>query len=91
MQRNSKLIQQLRRTIGSSVEYNGIDCTVVELLEQPLCLVLQRLGARTTIQDGQFGNPQRLVTTVYTIPCISDEGDGGLYSELLALGLSLEL
>ena len=82
---------KLRGAIGEQVLYNGVNCTVVELLEQPLCLVLQALGARTAIQDSQFGSPYRRVTPVYTIPCLNDEGDGGLHSELLALGLSLEL
>ena len=87
---SSKLVKQLRSTIGAEVENNGSRCTVVELLEQPLCLIIEALGARTTIQDNQFGSPQRRVTRVFTIPCLSESDDGFLHQELLSLNLRLE-
>ncbi len=86
----SKLIKQLRSTIGVEVEYNGSRCAVVELLEQPLCLVVEALSARSTIQDNQFGSPQRRVSRIFTIPCLSESNDGTLHQELLSLGLRLE-
>jgi hypothetical protein len=90
MHTRSELIQQLRSTIGAEVKYNGVRCTVVELLEEPLCLVIETAGGRTTIQDNQFGSPQRRVTQIFTLPCLSDTDDGSLHQELLSLGLGLE-
>ena len=84
------LIRQLRQTIGIEVVHNGIKCTVVELLEEPFCLVLQALGVRTTIQNNQYGSPQRMATQVFTIPCLSDGNSNLLHRELVALGLPLK-
>ncbi len=91
MHGNSELIQQLRRTIGTTVVYNGVRCSVMELLEQPLGLVLQALDTRTAIQDTQFGSPHRRVTQVFTVPCLSEENREALHPELLALELNLSL
>lgn len=90
MQPGSDLIQQLRNSIGSEVEYCGMRCTVVELLDQPLCLVLQALGARIAIQENQYGLPYRRVTPVFTIPCLSSNEEECLNPELLNLGLPLK-
>jgi hypothetical protein len=90
MNQRGKLTQHLRRAIGTTVEYHGVRCSVVELLEEPLCLVLETVGGRTTIQDNQFGSPQRRVTQVFTLPCLSDSDDGSLHQELLSLGLGFE-
>lgn len=90
MQHSSELLSQLRNTIGTQVEYNGVPCAVVELLEEPLCLVLQALGPRRAIQESQYGRPQRWVTPIFTIPCLSEEAAGVFHPELLALGLRLE-
>lgn len=90
MHSHSELIEQLRNSIGSEVEYCGMRCTVVELLEQPLCLVLQALGARIAIQENQYGLPYRRVTPVFTIPCLTSDGEGCINPELLTLGLCFE-
>lgn len=85
----TQLIKRLRGHIGSQITHNGIPCIVVELLEQPLCLVIEAIGARTTIQDNQYGRPQRLASRVFTIPCLSHDNSELLHPELLALGLDL--
>lgn len=90
MQSRQALIAQLRNIIGGEVNYEGTPCMVVELLEEPLCLVLEAMGARTTIQDDQYGSPQRRVTQVFTIPCISEEDEQHLHQKLLSLGLRLD-
>jgi hypothetical protein len=90
MSNRSELVQQLRNSIGTEVEYNGLRCTVVELLEEPLSLVIQATSAHTTIQDNQFGDAQRRVAQVFTLPCLSDTDDGALHQELLSLELGLK-
>lgn len=90
MGNHSELIQQLRHTIGTEVEYHARRCTVVELLEEPLCLVIQAAAIHTTIQDNQFGTPQRRVAQTFTLPCLSEGGKGQLSDALLSLGLGLE-
>lgn len=87
---DQEIVKQLRSSIGTQVHYNGIRCSVVELLEDPTCLVLQALETRSTIQDNQFGTPQRRVTQVFTIPCFSEITDGRLHDELLSLDLPLK-
>lgn len=90
MHDHSELIQQLRRTVGATVVHNGVRCSVVELLEQPLGLVLEVTGAHTAIQDTQYGSPHRRVKQIFTLPCL-DEADGeSLHPELLALGLTFD-
>ena len=90
MHDSNELMKQLRSTIGAQVNYRGIRCTVVELLKEPLCLVIEAQEVCTSIQDNQYGNPQRRVTEVFTIPCLSDLNEGYLHQELLTLGLGLE-
>ena len=90
MHDSSELVKQLRSTIGAHVDYKGIRCTVVELLEEPLSLVIEAQEARTSIQDNQYGSPQRRVTEVFTIPCLNDTNEDYLHQELLMLGLSLK-
>lgn len=85
MHQSHPRIAQLRQMIGREVEYQGIRCIVVELLEEPLSLVIQALEPRTAIQDNQFGTPQRRVSQLFTLPCLDEEG--GLHQELLSLGL----
>lgn len=82
-----QLVQQLRETIGAQVDYQGLRCAVVELLDEPPSLVLQVLGPRTTIQENQFGLPNRRVTQIFTIPCLSEDEGECLHQELLSLGL----
>lgn len=90
MTQSRTLKETLRKTIGSATAYHGTPCIVVELLEEPLCLVLQALGPRTALQESQFGTPQRHVSTIFAIPCLSDEGADHWHPELLALGLALD-
>ncbi len=85
-----KLIPQLRRYIGQTVQHNGIDCTIVEVLEEPLSLILQATGPPTEIQQSQFGKPHRRVIPIFTLPCLCEEGGIALHPQLLALGLNLK-
>ncbi len=87
MSSKPELIRQLRNMIGKEVEYNARPCIIVELLEEPLQLILEETGSRHAIQENQFGQPQRRAPSIHTLLCL--EGDA-LHGDLLALGLSLD-
>lgn len=83
-------LQQLRRLIGREVEYGGLCCRIIEILEHEPALVLQSTGPREGIQDNQFGDPHRRVAEVFTIPLFDLERPGENHPDFLALGLSLD-
>lgn len=82
----SRLITELRTTIGRVVHYRGVRCCVIELLEDYPALVFRVEGPPSSIQDNQFGDPHRRVTETFTLPCLDAEGKE-LHPELTALGL----
>jgi hypothetical protein len=90
MDNSFQLITRLRNTIGAEVEYNGVRCTVIELLDNPLSLVLQAVDSRDAIQDNQFGTPQRRVKEIFTLPCLNGRAGNSLHEDILALDLRLE-
>lgn len=90
MDNRSQLIDRLRDTIGAEVEYNGVRCTVIELLDNPLSLVLQATDSMDAIQDNQFGTPSRRVKKIFTLPCLDEYTDNSLHDDILALDLRLE-
>lgn len=80
-------VETVRPLIGQRVLHQGIPCLVVELLEHEPALVLEALGPRDDFQDNQFGDPQRRVAEVFTIPFYDPAADETPNPDLLALGL----
>jgi hypothetical protein len=78
-------VEHLREMIGLAVAYRGIECCVVEVLEDGPWLVLSTRDRRA-LQDNQFGEPRREVPETYTVP-VWDEGGTGLHRDFLSLGL----
>jgi len=82
-----KLRKQLHGLLGRPVLHRGMACTVIEVLESEVALVLEVQDARGGLQDNQYGDPGRRVAETYTIPIFDQEDSCKLHPDLLALGL----
>ena len=79
-------LPELRRLIGRQVCHRGITCDVIELLEDiPALVLMDRCGR--SIQDNQYGEPQRVVPQTYTVPILNAACDG-FSTEFSQLGLA---
>ena len=63
----AELIKDLRDLIGLPVEYQGIRCEVIEVLEDKPSLVLQDCDNHNTIQADQHGEAHRRVPVTRTV------------------------
>ncbi len=61
-------LEQLRDLIGQRIHYQGLDCQIIEVLEDGPSVVLQECTADTVIQDDQYGEGHRRVAPTFTIP-----------------------
>jgi len=64
----------LRASIGSSVEYQGIRCKLIEVLEEDGQIVLEACHRYTDLQAGQGGESLRHVPKVFTISVLDGSG-----------------
>ncbi|HEB54779.1 MAG TPA: hypothetical protein ENI98_00460 [Gammaproteobacteria bacterium] len=78
-------LKQLRGMIGVEVEYQGVACKVIEVLEDRPAIVLQCIDA-SCIQPNQHGDPNRRVPQTYTVPVLSDN-QKEWHTEFLSLNL----
>lgn len=78
-------IDQLRKMIGIYVSHQGIDCKVVEVLEDGPSLVLVSMD-ENHIQTDQYGNPLRRVPQTFNVPVLSADGNT-IHPSYLALDL----
>ena len=74
MQNRPVTIEQLRNLIGQQVQYRGIACQIIEILEDGPALILQDSEMHTGFQADQFGEAHRLVIETYTIPVYIADG-----------------
>ena len=61
-------LEQLRGLIGRRIHYQGLDCQIIEVLEDGPSVVLQECTAHTVIQDDQYGEGHRRVAPTFSIP-----------------------
>lgn len=64
-------IEQLRNLIGRRARYQGILCTIIEVLEDGPVLVLEACHKLTTIQADQMGEAHRRVPHTISIPLLN--------------------
>lgn len=74
---NTLTVEQLRRLIGSRVQYDDNLCEVIEVLEDGPALILQYIEEHVMIQADQHGEAHRRVPTTVTVPILHP--DGGHY------------
>jgi len=65
-------VEDLRDLIGLRVRYGGMDCQIIEILEDGPSLVLQNDVAQA-IQPDQYGEAHRRVPHTLTIPIFTDD------------------
>ncbi len=68
MNRHSLTMDKLRGLIGQRLHHRGVECLIIELLEDGPNLVLQEFGPHTIIQSDQYGEAHRRVPETFTIP-----------------------
>lgn len=68
-------LEQLRALIGRRVRHAGVQCQVIEILEDGPALVLQDCEQHTIIQPDQHGEAHRRVAPTFIVPLAGDEPD----------------
>lgn len=74
MIRHPITIERLRLMIGAEVRYQGLRCTLVEVLDQPPVVVLRPIGAAPVIQADNFGKPMRHAPQLFELPVYAPDG-----------------
>lgn len=64
-------VEDLRDLIGLQVRHEGVDCRIIEVLEDGPSLVLQNETTHS-IQPDQYGEAHRWVPHTFTIPIFND-------------------
>ncbi|HKJ22830.1 MAG TPA: hypothetical protein VKA13_07050, partial [Gammaproteobacteria bacterium] len=78
-------VERLRSLIGVAVRHAGVDCRIIEVLEDGPSLVLQS-DMGQSIQPDQYGEAHRWVPYTLTIP-IFTEDKTELNPDFLSLGV----
>jgi len=76
----AELLLQLRALVGRPVRYQGMDCTIRDVVEAPPMVVLERHGTDLEIMPDNYGHPRSLGTGLLDIPVMDERG--GLNAEL---------
>lgn len=86
MQKTVITVEKLRTLIGHEVEFEGISCQIIEILEDAPALILQHQGTLHTIQADQHGEAHRRVPATITIQVYDQQGVD-LHADFHALNL----
>jgi len=79
-------LDTLRSLIGRRVRHHGLECRVIEVLEDGPALVLQDLSPRDVIQPDQHGEAHRRVAELYTV-LAWDAAANAVHADFAALEL----
>ncbi|MCL4315918.1 MAG: hypothetical protein M1527_03505 [Gammaproteobacteria bacterium] len=82
-------LDKLRGLIGRRVRHHGLECRIIEVLEDGPALVLQDLSAHDVIQPDQHGEAHRRVAELYTVLAWDAAADA-LHTDFAALELMAE-
>lgn len=67
-------LARLRALVGSELRYQGIRCTLVEVMEDPPVAVLRPVDAAPVIQADNFGKPMRHAPQLFELPVFGADG-----------------
>jgi hypothetical protein len=67
-------LARLRALRGRELRYQGMRCTLVEVLDEPPVAVLRPIGATPVIQKDNFGNPARHAPQLFELPVFAPDG-----------------
>jgi hypothetical protein len=84
MPENIITVEQLRGLIGQHLNYHGVVCQIIEVLDDGQSLALQESTAHTIIQSDQYGEAHRRVAPTFTI-LVWDSTSGKLNPALTEL------
>lgn len=73
MPQSAVSLDQLRTFIGHRVRHEGVECQIIEILEDGPALVLQDCEQHTVIQADQHGEAHRRVAPTFIVPLTGDE------------------
>lgn len=80
------LLHRLRTLVGQELRYQGLRCTLVEIIDEPPVLVLRPMDAEPVIQADNFGKPLRHAPPFFELPMFSPDG-AALSAELRMISL----
>ncbi len=75
MLETNKIMQQARSMIGARLRYDGKDCTVIEVLEDRLEIIVEADNPSLAIQADAYGNARREMRALYSLPILNKVGD----------------
>lgn len=79
-------LERLRSLVGSELRYQGLRCTLVEVLDEPPVVVLRPMDAAPVIQADNFGKPMRHAPQLFELPVFAPDGES-LSAELQLISL----
>jgi hypothetical protein len=87
MEDQDDILEDLARLVGREVRYQGMSCSVIEVLHDPPMLVLRPVGAEPVIQPDNFGKPARHAPPLFELPVFAGDGRS-LSAELKLVSLT---
>ena len=75
MLETGKIMQQARTLIGARLRHNEHNCTVIEVLDDRLELILEADKPSLAIQLDAYGNARREMRALYIVPILNEAGD----------------
>lgn len=66
-------LTDLRKLLGQRVQWDGVECEIVEILEDGPALILQECNAQHVIQADQHGDAHRHVPVMHTVAVLNPE------------------
>lgn len=82
------MIDELRMLIGRGVQWHGVRCEVVEVLDDGPALVLRSEDAARHIQGDRHGEAVRRAPDTFEVPVLDDAGNAHPDFVQLTAGLS---
>ena len=75
MQEMKEIMRFARGMIGARVIHNGQTCTVIEVLEDKLVLIIEADHPGTSIQSDAYGHARREMRTLHSLPILNETAD----------------
>ena len=75
MQETNEIMRFARGMIGARIIHNGQACTVIEVLEDKLVLIIEADHPSKSIQSDAYGNARREMRALYSLPLLNETAD----------------
>lgn len=75
MEKANLIMKQAREMIGARLRHDGQNCTVIEVLEDRLELILEADIPSLGIQTDAYGNARREMRALYYVPILNEDGN----------------